>query len=118
MIMEKIKIDYYSAKGRDFFENFKESYNDIMRGLEQLNRNIMNKEVLDFKARESILDASYSLETALYRAIVYKSNCKDSMQSILQDLNTTLNTMANISNHEFLKILNLKVVSLLSLLLL
>lgn len=103
------------ALSEKIMESFKESINDIMRGLSKLEKNYQQDEFLDLNAREEILDASYVLETAIYRSIAYNMDTKSVMQPELQKLNSTLNTLAMETNHEFFKIFNLKIVGLISL---
>lgn len=109
------KIDFNNALSDKILESFTESLNDILRGLEQLEKNYHQDEFLDLKARENILDAGYALEAAVYRSIVYNTNSKKTMQTKLQELNTTVNKLAMETDHEFLKCFNLKVFALISL---
>lgn len=96
-------------------KSFKESIDDIMRGLSSLENNFEHKEFLDLDAREKILDAGNILEAAVYRSIVYGLDTKNIMQPKLQELNSAVNALAMKTNHEFFKTFNLKVVSLISL---
>lgn len=109
------KINFNDALSKKIMESFKESINDIMRGLSKLEKNYQQDEFLDLNAREEILDAGYILETAVYRSIVYQMDTKSVMQPELQKLNSAVNSLAMKTNHEFLKIFNLKIVSLISL---
>lgn len=109
------KINFDNALSIKLLENFEESKNDILRGLEQLEKNYQQGEFLDLKAREEILDASYALEAVVYRSIIYNQNCKKSMQMELQELNSKVNNLAMLTDHEFLKAFNLRVFSLISL---
>ena len=109
------KVNFDKALGAKILESFKEGKNDILRGLEQLEKNYRNKEFLDLKARENILEAGYVLETAVYRSILYAADSKETMQTELQKLNSITNKLAMETNHEFLKAFNLKVCALISL---
>lgn len=109
------KIDFNSALSDKLFKNFEGSKNDILRGLEQLEKNHRQGEFLDLNAREKILEAGYVLEAAVYRSIIYSTNCKKTMQTELQELNSALNRLAVETDHEFLKAFNLKVFALVSL---
>lgn len=97
------------------FDNFEGSLKHIKKDLLQLDENIRNNEKLDLQSRERILDFSYMLETAIYRAAAYNMNYElRTMQQELRILNTTLNTMANQSNHEFIVLINYKIIALLT----
>lgn len=109
------KRDFDNALSIKIMESFRESINDIMRGLSNLEKNYQQDEFLDLIAREKVLDAGYALETAVYRAVVYQLNTASVMQPELQKLNSAVNALAIKTNHEFFKIFNLKVVGLISL---
>jgi len=96
-------------------DNFNGSLKSIRDDLLQLEENIRNKEKLDIKTRGRILDSTYILEVAVFRATIYGMQTDLGMiKKELQILNTTLNKIANKYNHEFLRIMNFKIISLLT----
>ncbi len=109
------KRDFNNALCIKIMESFRESMNDIMRGLSKLEKNYQQDEFLDLNAREKILEAGYILETAIYRAVVYQLDTASVIKPELQKLNSAVNALAMKTNHEFFKLFNLKVVGLISL---
>ncbi len=109
------KLNFDNALCEKIMESFKESKNDIMRGLAQLEKNHQDGEYLDLNTREKIMDAGYVLEAAVYRSIAYHMDTKKTMQPELQELNTIINNLAIKTNSEFLTTFNLKIVALISL---
>lgn len=96
-------------------EDFNGSLKSIKDDLLQLEENIKNKEKINIETRGRILDSTYILETAVFRAAIYKMKTDlDIIKKELQILNTTLNSMVNKANHEFLKIVNFKIIALLT----
>lgn len=107
--------DFDSALRTKIFESFSESMNDIMGGLNELEKNYQQDEFLNYNTREKVLEAGYILETAVYRIIVYKLDAQGIIQAELQKLNSIVNALALKTDHEFFKLFNLKIVSLISL---
>lgn len=104
--------NFDNALSIKIMESFRESMNDIMRGLSKLEKNYQQDEFLDLNAREKILEAGYVLETAVYRAVTYQLDTASVMQPELQKLNSAVNALAMKTNHEFFKLFNLKVIGL------
>lgn len=96
-------------------EIFYGSLNNIKRDLLQLELNIKNKEKLNFETRNRILDSTYTLETAVYRAAIYNLRVDwTDIKKVLQNLNSALNTLVMKGDYEFIKIVNCKIIALLT----